>query len=420
MKSVSGNVTVGSGTTLRGYFITEFAPDRLAGKDRVYRHQFLSAITLLECVKCSQPGKLLIDEITDDDLDEMRRRCIAQEYAPITVTKYRWLLRMILKQARPDRFPALSGRWTRRRDEPEPIDEPGTLWHFLQHTYAPYRLVGRNQGSREQFDIAVRGLLRFTRKPGLGILDLTDDLLMDFAAELSECRMSNDTINNRLAKLRALWRFSVKRKLRIDHPDNERLPRHKRLPTAWTMEQLGRLLATCVTQQGTIGVIPASRFWSALILVLYDSGIRFRSAVLLPWSAIDLRSRWLTVPAELMKNRAEQRFYLHEQTIEAISEIRRPKRELLFPVPMHKRTFYKLYHRLLRKAGLPDSRRDLFHRIRRTSATHLAAAVGVEQACRHLGHSALSVTMGYIDNSLMPGVRAGEVLPRPERNGAAK
>src|SRR5687767_9605234 len=83
--------------TLREYFQATYAPSRLRGKNRVYCHQYLSAITCLELSKGVEPGTLLLHEITEDDLDAMKAKCIAEDYAPITVTKYRWLLRSVLR-----------------------------------------------------------------------------------------------------------------------------------------------------------------------------------------------------------------------------------------------------------------------------------------------------------------------------------
>jgi integrase len=294
------------------------------------------------------------------------------------------------------------------------FDESGTLWNFFLHTYEPHRLIGRTDGGKEQIRIAIRRLCTFANNGRLRVLDMTDDLLLDFAHAMHSEGLAAETINTRLSKLRALWRYAVKRKLRVDLPDNERLPKLKRLPVAWTMQQMGELLQACELES-TIAGIPAAKFWRGLLLTLYDSGIRIRAALLLPFDCVD--GRWLTVPAEIMKNRTEQRFYLHADTVAAIEAIREPARERLFPWPWHKRTLYKRFQRILRRAGLPAGRRDLFHRLRRTSATHLAAAVGLEHACRHLGHSGLGVTMGYIDPTMMPVVRAGDVLPRPVMPG---
>jgi integrase len=70
--------------------------------------------------------------------------------------------------------------------------------------------------------------------------------------------------------------------------------------------------------------------------------------------------------------------------------------------------------RIVESAGLPAGRRDLFHKVRRTSATAVANKLGRAAAQDHLGHSAMSVTKVYLDPSKITRVQVADILPRPK------
>ena len=52
---------------------------------------------------------------------------------------------------------------------------------------------------------------------------------------------------------------------------------------------------------------------------------------------------------------------------------------------------------MLTATGLPAGRRDLFHKIRRTSGRAVAKAGGMAAAQEHLGHTDPATTKAYID-----------------------
>jgi len=63
-------------------------------------------------------------------------------------------------------------------------------------------------------------------------------------------------------------------------------------------------------------------------------------------------------------------------------------------------------------------RKEGFHKIRRTSATRIAAVAGVQAAADHLGHADTAVTLRhYIDPRQMPNMSATKYLPRPQLPG---
>jgi hypothetical protein len=92
----------------------------------------------------------------------------------------------------------------------------------------------------------------------------------------------------------------------------------------------------------------------------------------------------------------------------------------LFPWPFDRsqRPWRSLTDRLkqiLQRAGLPDGRIHLWHKIRRTTATELTIKEGIEAARKHLDHSAESVTRRYLDPRRLDETKhSAAILPRPQ------
>ncbi len=100
-----------------------------------------------------------------------------------------------------------------------------------------------------------------------------------------------------------------------------------------------------------------------------------------------------------MKTRVEKVFRLRDRTMKSILDILKPRRQLLFPKPFgsHCSSLYERLRFILRSAGLPCTRRDMFHKFRRTTATQIAMVAGESLASQHLGHEDASTIKRYID-----------------------
>jgi integrase len=73
---------------------------------------------------------------------------------------------------------------------------------------------------------------------------------------------------------------------------------------------------------------------------------------------------------------------------------------------------------ILIAAGLPHGPKDKFHKIRKTTASHIAKAAGASMASAVLGHSDVEVTKRYIDPTIAgSNVDATSYLPRLEFRG---
>lgn len=285
---------------------------------------------------------------------------------------------------------------------------------MLAELLAAYKLrhLGCAPRTWAQYQATLRRLDHYLLRPAK-VADLTEETVVGFLSHVAAID-SPATVATKRAHLLALWQWAAKRHLTAEWPDLPVVKLPQRIPTAWTLEQLRSLLVACRDASGVISGIPAGLFWRALILVLFDTGLRAAAAWSLRRAEVDLDARTIYVRAETQKQRADQLLRFSPQTAAALMEIWEPPRLLLFPWDRSPRMRYIEYERLLQRAGLPHGRRDKFQRIRRTTATlglQYGRAAGFDPS-RQLGHSSPEITRRHY---LAPTieVQAADVLPRP-------
>lgn len=286
-----------------------------------------------------------------------------------------------------------------------------TLRHFFSAAYAPLKLAGK-LSTRRQYEIQFKHFERFLgREPTLN--DLDDDLVAAFLGSMIEKGRSPATVNKARNHLLAVWRYAARKGIIKLYPDVAAWREPERAPRAWSTEQLSGLFKACAEEPGIICGIPAGKWWLALHCVFWDSGER-KSAILdLRWEHVDLRRSWLIIPAELRKGKTrDNTIRLHPRTVERLKEIRMPRRDLIFPWDKHRQYIYVFYKNILERAGLPTDRKSMFHRMRKSVASHFEAAGG--NATALLDHSSRKTTMAYLDPTIVGEQHAADVLFRPD------
>ena len=289
-----------------------------------------------------------------------------------------------------------------------------TLEDFFQHVYLKHHFWLK-PNTIEQYAVTLR-LFDDWHGSAVAVEDLCTDLVLGFLR--SRMSKSARTVNNNRAAILTLWRFAFRQQhCKTPVPDSRdiaKLPETKQLVTAWSMQELSRLLDACGSARCLDGW--DSRHWRALVLTAYDTSHRL--SALLSARREDLSALgFLIIRGEHTKQRRDVVKKLHPDTITAIDDL--PEHPLLFPWPLRMRAIWLEYKQILRaaKPPLPCTRRDLFHKLRRTSATHLVATPGgsVELAEQHLDHSTHGLAIkSYIDLTFMPwNTNACDVLPRP-------
>ncbi|MFH1267452.1 MAG: tyrosine-type recombinase/integrase [Planctomycetota bacterium] len=413
--------SMGRNNGLALYFHETFLPSELADRSFYTRRQYVNAVTQLCIFEQADPT---LPTMTEEKVEEFHAWLLERGLYPETAHKYRMYIRRIVRHVYPDR--CKKERPGRPRKpilgilQDEHLDVPGSLFRFLRETYVPGRMLGCSPGSIEQVVVAVR---RFSVQLGRSpmIEDLTDENVSAHLAWLLDQGLSRSTVNSKRRALLAVWRHAHRKKLLTELPTVETLREYRRLPEAWNLEELARLLQACARTGGMIGELPACWYWTALVLVLYRTGLRRRAAMQIERGHVDLRTGWLFVPGENQKQKVDQRFRLPDDALDAIRKIWLPTRRLLFPWPSCSRQVFVQFGNVLRRGGLPCTRKDKFHKIRKTTASYIAKVAGVEAAGRQLGHSGVNVTKRYIDPTIAYSKfdTTGQLpdLPKPGDNG---
>ena len=274
-----------------------------------------------------------------------------------------------------------------------------TVLGFFQETYRPLRLPAGSPATVDKYEGVIRQLYLY-RKAEVTIRELSDDLLERFLAKQIEEGIAPATVNGYRSHLLAVWQFAWKKQAADVPPrDVGRFAVPKRLPQAWSQDELQRLLDAAAATTGDVCGIPARIYFPALVSLVYDTGLRITAAISIPSRSLDAKTGWVRVDAETQKQKADQAFKLHPQTLSLLLATSPFDREFLFPCPNRQRRKYLagMLTAILERAGLPRGGRDKFHKIRRTHATFLADAAGEAAAQKSLGHSTPSVTKAYLD-----------------------
>lgn len=281
---------------------------------------------------------------------------------------------------------------------------------FFDDVYEPLRLIAASESCRSQYvrNIGKLRALLAGREPALE--DLTDANLAKLQSDLLKRGRSPATANKVFSQLRAIWDYAARRGLVTVYPTLGKIPEYKRAPIAWNRQQLAALFAAIRRTPGRICGLRAAEWWQALHAVLWDTGLRIGATLKLEWSDLDFHAGEVICRAEYQKQKADQRFKLHPDTLAMLTLIRR-KDGPIFPWPTSRENLYDHYTRLLKKAGLPHDRRSKFHRMRRSVASWFEAAGG--NATELLGHSSRKVTEAYLDPEIVARPAACDRLFRP-------
>lgn len=279
-----------------------------------------------------------------------------------------------------------------------------SLSDYLTAVYVPSKL-DLHPSSAVQLRVAINLLDRFTGRATL-LTDLSPEMVTSFLRWLGDTGRSARTVNSKRASIVCIWKHAARKKLAppFDPQDIPRRAAPKKLPTAWTADQLR-------------SIIDNLRFgWlQTFVIVLYESGARLNAASALTWADWDNGNRLLYLQDGTSKTRLQQFVRLSPATaakLESLRMMHSQPADTIFPCPKDRRLMWAELRRACQRAGLPHTRRDLFQKIRRTTATLTAANSSVEVASRQLGHTTQRQTLSaYIDPTMLRTVQAVDVLP---------
>lgn len=250
---------------------------------------------------------------------------------------------------------------------------------------------------------------QFARAVGpLPISRIGREHVLRYLASLNGHR-SAETVNAKLREITTLLRAAAELEL---CPPPRKLPRRqveRRLPTAWRLDEIERLMAVLTRQTGP------ERVFLPLALTVYDCGSRIGALMACQVRDLVAEAPAIMLRAEVTKTRRAQWCPLSRQTGDAIRRILGPRPSPLgplFPWPFCRRTFFVRSRQLFQEAGLycETSGRGLWHKLRRTSGTLVELAGG--DGARHLGHSRQVFETSYFAAE-MDSRSQVHLLPRP-------
>jgi integrase len=269
--------------------------------------------------------------------------------------------------------------------------------HDAFHTlYRPLRLRGKSARTTELYECMMRAFGRWLGRDPV-VTDL-DDLVVSRYLEARAGQVAPLTAERERIQLCALARLLAERRV-IEFPlaiPPGRLP--ERVPEAWSMEEVGRLLAaagdpaTYWKRSGRRRIFPLpalgkpaatpdaavelARMFSALIPALWETGERI--GAVLEARQEDYRRPHLLLRAEARKGSKRDRVYqLSAATCDKLEALMIPGQERVFPWASSRSTLWTQLKKILTAAGLRGGKKRLgFHQIRRTACTHYAAAGG--------------------------------------------
>lgn len=221
------------------------------------------------------------------------------------------------------------------------------------------------------------------------------------------------TVNGHIRNARTLWAWAHDQRLtRFPCPARwKACPEEKEPPTAWSLGEMRAILDHVACAPRIKGWSPAH--WQVLIQLLWETGARIDA--MLACRCEDLRNGRLCLAAANDKELSGATRRLSGDTLDALARLQRlPEDNRLLPWPRSMETLRRHFKRILKAAGLQTTRRDLFHKLRRTHATHLWVATGsAEQAQRSLNHRHLGTTVAnYLDATHLPDLCPVDVLPQ--------
>ena len=221
--------------------------------------------------------------------------------------------------------------------------------------------------------------------------------------------VSPHTVAKDRSQLLAIWNWACKKKLHPgEWPGLPRQKKVKRTPTAYTLEEMSKLVRAAKARRGRMSGLPAAWWWGTILQTAWQTGCRIGELLSLRWSEVDTSKCRLLFLAETRKGREQDLIASITPELAAELESRRGSPDaLVWPRTGHPLSHYASMRLLCKTAGVPSR---AFHAIRKASASYVAAAGG--DATAHLGHADPAMTRGhYLDPRITETKRGLDFLP---------
>lgn len=288
------------------------------------------------------------------------------------------------------------------------------LKDFFTNVYRPLRLRGKSANTSRLYECLFRALARHLLRPAQ-VDDLDELAIARYLDTRASKGLSAYSVERERNQLLALARLAHERGMLKVRPVVAQAPLPEATPRAWTVEQLATLMDAATRMNGMVGVVPAGQWWPALLSVLWETGERVTAIIETP--AANYQRPHLAVPAMSRKGgRQEKLFTLSAETCEALDAIQgiTGGQGKLLPWTRNPTSLWGNMKQLVRRCHLGEGRGFRFHCVRRSTASHLAAAAGPGAATTLLGHSSPRLTTRwYLDPRITDtGPKPCDLLPK--------
>lgn len=269
------------------------------------------------------------------------------------------------------------------------------LEQFFNDVYKPKKLHGKSPNTTRLYQVCFRNFSKTLGQTPM-LSDLTNELVIKHMQRMLDDGRAKATANKERCQLVALWRYAAQIKLLDSWPDVPKEQEPQRIPQAWTLSDMEKLLAAANRQKGCIGDAPAWLWWVTLIRFCLDTGERISAMMACQWDWIE--SDHVVIRAEVRKgSRRDKWTQLSTETCDLLRQLRQHtgRTNCVFAWPYCKTYLWTRYKVILIDAGLPTGRKCGVHRIRKTAAS-VAFQAGLDPQDL-LDHTDRRTTHRYLD-----------------------
>ena len=120
--------------------------------------------------------------------------------------------------------------------------------------------------------------------------DLDDDVLRGFLMSHRDRGVSVQTANRDCEQMLAMWRYAAKRRIVDVFPTVQSLNEPRRIPDAWSEQQVHDLFAAAGKATGKVCGLDAAIWWTAIFTAVWWSGKTIGAIMRLRCQDIDKKS----------------------------------------------------------------------------------------------------------------------------------
>jgi integrase len=275
------------------------------------------------------------------------------------------------------------------RDYEQEFENKNTQKTYETEIRSYFRIMrGKEEGS--ELEYLTMADLQIT----LDDIEEYKEILLDMKKEDGTYMYVNKTVNKKIAAMKSFIRYMAKKKfiedasyLNLIKAEKERHVHYGSLSVEEVLQ-----MAELAKQEKRKGMI---KYY--LILFALDTCIRQNALLNLKWSNFIEQDDNKIIVEGVDKGNKEFRKEISPEFYKELLTIKTDDNDIVFNIT--KRELFDMMQRLKTKMNIPESRRIVFHSIRRTGANFYFRIAGndITQAQKALGHSNISTTGIYMN-----------------------